>query len=163
MLNERSKSTHISGCKIVQNRKRWKIYTIFPKSTLHQSDYCCVNIHICYSNRAYLHGYCRCVYHYFINFFSHLSSHQSSSPTYSHQSLSPFPQSLQREEEDEDPITNNHKHHPNTTNTTAIQHFQPPPPQPTSTIENPNTKSTQPSKINLKLNSKSIQTYWKTH
>ena len=39
-----------------------------------------LNIHICYSNRAYLHNYCRCVYYYFINFFSHLCSHQSLFP-----------------------------------------------------------------------------------
>ena len=92
-----------------------------------------------------------------------MCSHQSSSPTYSHQSLSPFPQPLQHEEEDENLITNNHQHHPTTTSTIAIQHYQPSPPQPTSTVENPNTKSTQPSKINLKLNSKWIQTRQKTH
>ena len=39
-----------------------------------------LNIHICYSNCAYLHSYCRCVYYYFINFFSHLCSHQSLFP-----------------------------------------------------------------------------------
>ena len=39
-----------------------------------------LNIHICYSNRAYLHSYCKCVYYYFINFFSHLCSHQSLFP-----------------------------------------------------------------------------------
>ena len=51
-----------------------------PKSVPYQSSYCCVNIHICYCNHEYLHGYCKCVYYYFINFFSHLYSHQSLFP-----------------------------------------------------------------------------------
>ena len=51
-----------------------------PKSVPYQSSYCCVNIHICYSNHEYLHGYCKCVYYYFINVFSHLYSHQSLFP-----------------------------------------------------------------------------------
>ena len=141
-------------CKIKKIKKKYKIYIIYPKFVQHQSDYCCVNIHICYNDRAYLHSYCKCVYYYFINFFSHMCSHKSSSPTYSPQFLSPFPQPLQHEEEDENLITNNHQHHLTTTSTIAIQHYQPSPPQPTSTVENPNTKSIQPSKINLKLNSK---------
>ena len=123
----------------MQNRKRCKIYTISPKSVLHQSSYCCVNIHVCYNNHVYLHSYHSCVYYYFNNFFFHLCSHQSLFPTtlFSSVSLSlTLVSSTWRRrwrpnhQPPPAPPPNHHQHH------------QPPPPQPTSTVENPNKKST---------------------
>ena len=40
-----------------------KIFHISPSKTVH-----ILYLHICYSNRAYIHGYYSCVSYYFINF-----------------------------------------------------------------------------------------------
>ena len=43
-----------------------KIFHISPSKTVH-----ILYLHICYSNRAYIHGYYSCVSYYFINFSFH--------------------------------------------------------------------------------------------
>ena len=68
-LAKKAKSNYISLCIIVQNRKKWSIYTIWAKKHPHQLVHNYAFMHNYYSNHAYMHSYCSMCILYFNSFW----------------------------------------------------------------------------------------------